>query len=248
MTVCPWPRRAWYRPKKLGGFFITLPVSGPVLAFLHAGGNKTTSIGLFTDRGGPMTDAKPAADIGQLIADHHAAVYRYAFRLTGTTCDAEDLTQQTFLAAHVGLAQLREPKNARAWLFTILRNSYTRMQAKRVALPVSRLNIDLDALPEDVSDDLVVDQERLQQAIDDLPDDFKVVLLLFYFEECSYREIAERLSLPTGTVMSRLARAKARLRARLFETDEAPVAAAAGTASPSRSAGATLDCDGGTSL
>jgi RNA polymerase sigma-70 factor (ECF subfamily) len=176
-----------------------------------------------------MTDGKPTAEIGQLIADHHAAVYRYAFRLTGTTCDAEDLTQQTFLAAHVSLSQLRQPENARAWLFTILRHSYGRMRSKRLAVPVSRLDINLDSLPDDVPDDPVIDQERLQQAINELPDDFKLVLLMFYFEECSYREIAERLSLPTGTVMSRLARAKARLRARFFETDEAPVAAAAGT-------------------
>jgi RNA polymerase sigma-70 factor (ECF subfamily) len=176
-----------------------------------------------------MTDGKPTVEIGQLIADHHAAVYRYAFRLTGTTCDAEDLTQQTFLAAHVNLPQLRQPENARAWLFTILRHSYARMRSKRLAAPVSRLDINLDLLPDDVPDDPAIDQERLQQAINDLPDDFKLVVLLFYFEECSYREIAERLSLPTGTVMSRLARAKARLRTGLFETDEAPVAAAAGT-------------------
>jgi RNA polymerase sigma-70 factor (ECF subfamily) len=169
------------------------------------------------------------AEIGQLIADHHAAVYRYAFRLTGMACDAEDLTQQTFLAAHVSLSQLRQPEHGRAWLFTILRHSYTRMRSKRRALPASLLDIDLDALPEDVPDDPPIDQERLQQAINELPDEFKLVLLLFYFEDCSYREIAERLSLPTGTVMSRLARAKARLRARLFEPDEAPVAAAAGT-------------------
>jgi RNA polymerase sigma-70 factor (ECF subfamily) len=165
-------------------------------------------------------------EIGQLVADHHAAVYRYAFRLTGTVCDAEDLTQQTFLAAHVSLAQLRQPENARAWLFTILRHGYTKTKSKRVAVPATQFDINLDALPEEIPDELLIDQERLQQAIDDLPDEFKLVVLLFYFEECSYREIAERLSVPAGTVMSRLARAKARLRARLFKPDEAPVAAA----------------------
>ncbi|HEV3343807.1 MAG TPA: sigma-70 family RNA polymerase sigma factor [Pirellulales bacterium] len=174
-----------------------------------------------------MTDSKPTAEIGQLVADHHTAVYRYAFRLSGTACDAEDLTQQTFLAAHVHLAQLRQPENARAWLFTILRHSYTKMRSKRLAVPATQFDINLDAFPEDVPEDLPIDQERLQQAINDLPDEFKLVLLLFYFEECSYREIAERLSLPVGTVMSRLARAKARLRTKLFEPEEAPVAAAA---------------------
>lgn len=174
-----------------------------------------------------MTESKPTVDIGQLVAEQHAAVYRYAFRLTGTVCDAEDLTQQTFMAAHMSLAQLRQPENARAWLFTILRNSYAKLRSKRIPAPATPLDIDLDALPEELPEELVIDQPRLQQAIDELPDEFKLVVLLFYFEECSYREIAERLSVPTGTVMSRLARAKARLRAKLIEADEAPVASAA---------------------
>lgn len=174
-----------------------------------------------------MTDSMQTVEIGQLVADHHAAVFRYAFRLTGTACDAEDLTQQTFLAAHMSLGQLRQPENARAWLFTILRHGYTKMRSKRVALPATQIDINLDSLPEDMPDDLVIDPERLQQAIDELPDEFKLVLLMFYYEDCSYREIAERLAVPTGTVMSRLARAKARLRARLIEPEQAHVAAVA---------------------
>lgn len=167
-----------------------------------------------------MTESKPTVDIGQLVAEHHAAVYRYAFRLCGTVCDAEDLTQQTYLAAHVSLGQLHSTENARAWLFTILRHNYAKLRSKRIPLPASPFDLDLDHLPDDLSAELVVDSETLQQAINELPDEFKIVVLMFYFEECSYREIAERLGLPTGTVMSRLARAKARLRARLTEADE----------------------------
>lgn len=173
-----------------------------------------------------MTESKPTVDIGQLVADHHAAVYRYAFRLTGAVCDAEDLTQQTFLAAHVSLAQLHQPENARAWLFTILRHRYSKLRGKRFPLIATSFDIDLNAVPDEAPAELAVDQERLQEAINELPDEFKLVVLLFYFEECSYREIAERLSVPTGTVMSRLARAKARLRARLFESNDVPVASA----------------------
>ncbi|MGH7139980.1 MAG: RNA polymerase sigma factor [Pirellulales bacterium] len=162
-------------------------------------------------------------EIVQLVSEHHAAVYRYAFRLTGAVCDAEDLTQQTFLAAHQSLAQLRDPAHARAWLFTILRHAYSKLRSKRVPLLATPFEIDLEAVPEELPDEPLIDQERLQEALNDLPDEFKLVLMLFYFEDCSYREIAERLSVPPGTVMSRLARAKARLRARLFEHDEAPV-------------------------
>ncbi|HET6882981.1 MAG TPA: sigma-70 family RNA polymerase sigma factor [Pirellulales bacterium] len=174
-----------------------------------------------------MTESMPTVEIGQLVSDHHAAVYRYAFRLTGAVCDAEDLTQQTFLAAHQSLNQLRRPENARAWLFTILRNTYGRLGRKRQPLSATPYDIDLENIPDDLPNEPLIDPQRLQEAIDELPDDYKLVVLLFYFEECSYREIAERLSVPPGTVMSRLARAKARLRTRLFETEEAPVASAA---------------------
>lgn len=166
-------------------------------------------------------------EIGQLVSEHHAAVYRYAFRLSGMVCDAEDLTQQTFLAAHQNLTQLRDPAHARAWLFTILRHAYCKLASRRAPLLATPFDIDLDVVPEELPEEPVVDSQRLQEAIDELPDEFKLVVMLFYFEECSYREIAERLSVPSGTVMSRLARAKARLRDKLFEPEEVPVSAIA---------------------
>ena len=82
----------------------------------------------------------------------------------------------------------------------------------------------MDALPgAAVVDD--IDREQLQAAINELPDEFKLVLLSFYFEDCSYREIAARFDLPAGTVMSRLSRAKNHLRARLFGSEMAREAA-----------------------
>ena len=65
------------------------------------------------------------------------------------------------------------------------------------------------------------DPERLQNALDQLPSRFKVVVLMFYFEECSYREIAEQLELPIGTVMSRLSRAKGHLRDAVLAAEQA---------------------------
>ncbi|HJT31003.1 MAG TPA: sigma-70 family RNA polymerase sigma factor [Pirellulales bacterium] len=160
----------------------------------------------------------PTADISQFVADHHAAVFRYAYRLTGATCDAEDLTQQTFLAAHQNFGQLREPEHGRGWLFAILRSCYLRLCRQRRPIAAADMQLDLSTIPADRPEDLMVDPEELQRAIDDLPDEFKLVVLLFYFEGCSYREISEKLNVPTGTVMSRLSRAKGRLRARLFDT------------------------------
>lgn len=167
----------------------------------------------------PAETYVPADTIGQLVAEHHAAVYRYAYRLSGQPCDAEDLTQQTYLAAFQNLNQLREPRHARAWLFTILRNCFLRSRRKRVPLAATGLEIDVNNIAAEMPGEWIVDPDRLQAAIDELPEEFKLVVLLFYFEGCSYREIAEKLSLQIGTVMSRLSRAKRRLRGALFDPE-----------------------------
>src|SRR6516225_4025132 len=67
-------------------------------------------------------------DLPRLVADHAEVLYRYAFRLTGSVADAEDLTQQTFLIAHQKLSQVREPAGARGWLFAVLRRVYLKSQ------------------------------------------------------------------------------------------------------------------------
>lgn len=167
----------------------------------------------------PTTANPPALDIATLVADHHAAVYRYAFRLSGDACDAEDLTQQTFLAAQLKLEQLRNTDHARAWLLAILRNTYFKTCRKRTPLAAASVELDMDSIPEETPAAPEIDQQHLQAAINELTDEFKAVLLLFYFEGCSYRDIAEKLALPPGTVMSRLSRAKAQLRSRLFEPE-----------------------------
>lgn len=164
-----------------------------------------------------MAENPPALDIAELVSEHHAAIYRYAYRLTGAQYDAEDLTQQTFLAAQQNLGQLREAAHGRSWLYAILRNGYLKMRRKRIPLPAASLELDIDSIPEDLPEIAEVDPERLQAALNELPDEFKLPLLLFYFEGCSYREIAEKLGTPPGTIMSRLSRAKGHLRARLFE-------------------------------
>ena len=157
-------------------------------------------------------------DMRTLVVDHHRDIYRYAYRLTGRVADAEDLTQQTFLIAQQRLHQVRQPERVLSWLFAILRTCYLKSERKSVPLPATAIELDVDSIPDGVSEK-AIDEERLQAAIDELPDEFKLVLVMFYFEECSYKEIAERLQIPIGTVMSRLTRAKGRLRARLLEAD-----------------------------
>ncbi|HID76342.1 MAG TPA: sigma-70 family RNA polymerase sigma factor [Planctomycetaceae bacterium] len=168
-----------------------------------------------------MAEERTGLDIEALVAEHHRAVYGYAFRLTGSVADAEDLTQQVFLTAYRNLAQLREPASARRWLFAILRNTFLKNHAKRRPVPVSDLDLNIEAIGEDVPEERPIDQEQLQAAVDELPEKFRIVLVMFYYEGCPYREIAEELRLPIGTVMSRLARAKRYLRAHLFGSQAA---------------------------
>jgi RNA polymerase sigma-70 factor (ECF subfamily) len=164
-----------------------------------------------------------AGSLHQLIDAHYQALYRYAYRLSGSAADAEDLTQEAFGKALTRLPQLRDPDRAKAWLFRILRNEYlhrVRDDRRHRVVPLDAVG-DLAGRPAD--DKPEVDKARLQQALDDLDEGFRTPIILFYFEGFSYRDIAEQMELPIGTVMSRLARAKAHLRARL-----APIAAANG--------------------
>ncbi len=166
-----------------------------------------------------MADERARMDITQLVAEHHQAVYVYAYRLAGSVVDAEDLTQQVFLVAQQKLGQLRKIESARSWLFTILRNCFLKSRQRKRPVPVTNIQLNIDTIPAETPEEKEIDSERLQEAIDQLPDAFRLVLVMFYFEECSYREIAERLDLPIGTVMSRLARAKGHLRSKLFEPE-----------------------------
>ncbi len=166
-----------------------------------------------------MASDGSSSNIQRLIDDHLDAVYRYAYRLTGAVHDAEDLTQQVFLLAQERVDQLREVERARGWLFTILRNSFLKTVQRAQPVPATTVGVNLEAVPAEGESGQAVDSAELQTANDELPAEFRVVLTMFYFEECSYREIAEKLDLPMGTVMSRLARAKGHLRSKLFETE-----------------------------
>jgi len=158
-------------------------------------------------------------DIRQLVTDHHESVYRYAYRLTGATADAEDLSQQVFLIAQTKLEQLREVGAARSWLFTILRSCFSKSLRRRQPVPASSMEMNVDEIAEEMPLDGPLDEELLQAALNQLPEEFRLVLLMFYYEDCSYREIADRLGIAIGTVMSRLSRGKGYLRCRLLESE-----------------------------
>jgi len=150
--------------------------------------------------------------------------------VSGSAADAEDLTQQAFLTAQVKLDQLREPDKARSWLLTIVRNHFLKTKRRQDF----RLFDEFDQLPHtDPEEELEgpVDAEELQAVLDEMPEEFRTPIVLFYFQELSYKEIAEQMDTPIGTVMSRLSRGKSFLRGRLLHRlgDDAPLPTAVDT-------------------
>jgi len=157
-------------------------------------------------------------DIEKLVADYYQPLYRYAYRLSGSSADAEDLTQETYCQAQRKLAQLRDADRVKAWLFSIMRNAYLhRLRSEKVekTVPLDGVSELVDKLPDELPD---IDPEQLQAALNELSEVFRTPVILYYFEDFSYREIAEQMDLPLGTVMSRLSRAKTWLRGRLFSS------------------------------
>jgi RNA polymerase sigma-70 factor (ECF subfamily) len=166
-----------------------------------------------------QSQSEPSAMTGDrtagLVTEHYDSLYRYAYRLSGSHGDAEDLVQETFLIAMKKLNQVRDVASVRTWLYTVLRNGYLKGIRRNAPVLIGALAEELGDIPERI-EDADIDREELQQALNELPDEFKLVLLQFYFEDCSYLEIASNLDVPVGTVMSRLSRAKTHLRQRLF--------------------------------
>jgi RNA polymerase sigma factor (sigma-70 family) len=148
------------------------------------------------------------------------SLHNFARWIARNPNDAEDLVQETYLKALRGFASFQPGTNFRAWMFQILRNTFWSSCSKLER----RMTVAMD-LEEEEGPALAVENETpetvllkrsdsglLQNAIDNLPVHYREILLLCDVEEMSYREIAEILSIPLGTVMSRLSRARKAVR------------------------------------
>src|SRR5713101_3689076 len=120
-------------------------------------------------------------NVQKLVEAHYESLYRYAYRLTGSAADAEDLTQEAFCKAQVNLSQLRDPARAKAWLFRILRNLY--LHKLRAGKNLRCVSLDhMSDLPERLPDPLPpVDPQQLQAALNELPEVFRTPIILYYF-------------------------------------------------------------------
>src|ERR1700694_4067026 len=149
-------------------------------------------------------------------------LYNFAHWLTQNREEAEDLVQETYAKALKGFPSFQLGTNFRAWMYRILRNTFLTSRTGLKATMTVPLDNEEDgpelAVERDTPDTLLFERsnrERLQAAIDELPVYFREILLLCDVEEMSYQEIAETLSVPIGTVMSRLSRGRRTLRDRL---------------------------------
>jgi RNA polymerase sigma-70 factor (ECF subfamily) len=152
-----------------------------------------------------------------VVTPHLSAAYNLARWLTRNDADAEDVVQEACLRAYRAFDGFRGGE-ARSWILAVVRNAAYSWLAKNRAheAPVALENELLDIPSETPGPERVVltriDAQRLRQAIDELPPDLREVILLREMEDLSYKEIAELATVPIGTVMSRLARARGRLR------------------------------------
>lgn len=150
-------------------------------------------------------------------------LYNFAHWLTRDREEAEDLVQETYVKAWKGFSSFRLGTNFRAWMYRILRNTFLTSRTGLKATMTVPLDPEDDEGPElavefDTPETILIERSNTQlveSAIDELPVYFREILLLCEVEEMSYQEIAETLSIPIGTVMSRLSRARKTLRDRL---------------------------------
>ena len=169
------------------------------------------------------------------LEDHIPSLRRYARMLTGDAWAADDLVQDTLERACSKWRLWRAGSNLRAWLFTVMHNVYVnqvrravRQSAAGVAIPIEDLAIE-PATPDTNGTDTI----DLQRCLLRLPENQRVVLLLDTLEDLSYDDVARITGVPVGTVMSRLSRARSRLRT-------AAISVAGGAITPSRTSGVRL--------
>jgi len=157
----------------------------------------------------------------QLVDAHYAALYRFALSLARNSADAGDLVQQTFFIWATKGASLRETAKAKSWLFTTLYREFLRGRRRggRETFIEDLPPGETDIAAEEVDRVAKLDGATVVTALQQVDEVFRAPLTLFYLEDLAYHEIAETLDVPIGTVMSRLSRGKAQLRAVLAKEE-----------------------------
>jgi RNA polymerase sigma-70 factor, ECF subfamily len=175
------------------------------------------------------SEIRKQEDFNEEIIPHLDALYNFGLRLTSDPNDAEDLVQDTIVKAYRFFSSYEKGTNAKAWLFRILKNSYINNYRKKSKKPQE---VDFDEVAtfyetiraertetSDLEDKMfreLIDDD-ISNALDEIPEDFRTVVLLCDVEDFTYEEIANMLDVPIGTIRSRLHRGRNLLKAQLLE-------------------------------
>jgi RNA polymerase sigma-70 factor, ECF subfamily len=173
------------------------------------------------------------ARFAEQTMDLMPSLYAAALRMTRNRADAEDLVQETYLRAYRGFGGFQEGTNLKAWLYRILTNTYINTYRAKKRRPSEteleevedlylyrRLGALEAAMAGRSAEEELLEQlsdAEVKEAIEDLPENFRIAVLLADVEGFSYKEIAEILDIPIGTVMSRLHRGRKALQKQLYQ-------------------------------
>lgn len=175
----------------------------------------------------PLTPAQEALLERELLP-HADLLYRFAFKLTGDGEAADDLVQETYLKACRYIANYQEGSNAKAWLYRILKNNFIN-EYRRVKRTPQQIDIEKAISSETRPEPTLIQHtsadsfsknllsDEVSRAIQSLPVDYRIVVVLCDIEDFSYEEIAQIVDIPVGTVRSRLHRGRNILRDKLTE-------------------------------
>ena len=169
-------------------------------------------------------DDHPASEFAELVIPLLNSTYNFARWLVRDDHDAEDLVQETYLKAFSNFSSFQPGTNFRAWIFQILRNTFLNSRSRLDRRMTVELNFEDSAVlrsDRDGPESQLIEKTTVAavwDAIENLPSSSREVILLCDVEEFAYREIADILEVPIGTVMSRVARARRALRRTLLTT------------------------------
>lgn len=165
------------------------------------------------------------SEFADLVDAYYEALYRFGYSLTRNPEHAADLVQETFCIWAAKNEQLRDRSKAKTWLFTTLHREFLGQRRKQARFSDEPLddNVEQEVSGNDERADRQMDGQRVVELLGEMDEMYQAPLALFYLQQHSYKEIAEILDVPIGTVMSRLSRGKELLRKRMTsEPSSAP--------------------------
>ena len=162
---------------------------------------------------------RPKAEFKALAYPHMTLLYNVALKYCGNVFDAEDIVQETYMMGYDKFHQLRDKSKVKPWLLRILRNNFLKSYHKNQGMKKLPRTDYIDFITSageseraDAMLETLSDRKAVRKAMDQLPEKYRTILLLYYMDDLLYKEIAAALNIPMGTVMSRLTRAREALK------------------------------------